>query len=231
MPLKSLAERFGKSREPSTDVWEVLYTTRAVRRLKPDPIPDDVIYQLLDAAIRAPSGGNQQAWRFIVVRDAAIKRQLRDLYADCLARLFATGYGAPPTGVGVSSEQVAAAERMRRSAQYLADHLHEVPVIVMACIRSTGRAGLTTGASIYPAVWSLQLAARALGIGSALTTVHRFREAEFKALLGIPEDYETAALVPLGYPRGSFGVGPRLPVERVATFESWAGPPLSAPSA
>lgn len=229
MPLASLANRFGKSHAPSDDVWEVLYTTRAVRRLKPDPIPDDVLYRLLDAAIRAPSGGNQQTWRFIIVRDADTKRRLRDLYADCLARLFATGYGTPQ-GATVSPEQVAAAERMRRSAQYLADHLHEVPAIVIACIRAGGRAGITAGASIYPAVWSLQLAARALGIGSALTTVHRFREAEVKALLGIPEDYETAALVPLGYPRGSFGIGPRLPVERVATFESWSGRPVSAPA-
>ncbi len=217
----SPAERFQPSQQPSDDVWEVLYTTRAIRRLKPDPIADDVLYRLLDAAIRAPSGGNQQSWRFIVVRDQATKARLGELYRECIAALFASGYGQPAPGVTLTPAQIAAAEKMGKSAQYLATHFAEVPVYVLGCIRTAANAGVTAGASIYPAIWSLQLAARALGLGSTLTTVHRMREAQVKALLGVPDGYETAALIPLGYPRGTFAPGPRQPVEAVSFLDRW----------
>jgi nitroreductase len=220
----SFSARFSASRESSEDVWEVLYTTRAIRRLRPDPIPDAIVHRLLDAAIRAPSGGNQQSWRFIVIRDQATKEKLGELYRASIQALFASGYGQTPAGVTLTPEQEEAAARMRKSAAYLGEHFARVPLYVMGCIRAGKDAGITAGASIYPAIWSLQLAARALGIGSTLTTVHRMRDAEVRELLGLPEGYETAALVPLGYPRGTFAVGPRQPLETVSYSERWGTP-------
>lgn len=225
----SFAASFGKTQGPSDDVWEVLYTARAIRRMKPDPIPDAVIYRLLDAAIRAPSGGNQQGWRFIMVRDAETRRKLGEIYRLCIGDLFASGYGQPPAGMVPTPEQVDAAERMRKSALYLGEHMQDVPLLLLACLQSGPRTNITSGSSIYPAVWNLQLAARAMGVGSTLTTVHRMRDGDVKALLGIPEGYETAALIPLGYPRGTFAAGPRQPVEQVAFMDRWDGPrPRSA---
>lgn len=217
----SIAARFQRSQQPSDDLWEVLYTTRAIRRMKPDPVPDAVIYHLLDAAIRAPSGGNQQGWRFMVVRDQETKTRLGELYRESIEALFASGYGQTPPGVTLTPAQVEAAEKVRKSAQYLAVHFAEVPVYVLGCIRAAPNAGITAGASIYPAVWSLQLAARALGLGSTLTTVHRMREAQVKALLGVPDGFETAALIPIGYPRGTFAPGPRQPVAAVSFLDRW----------
>jgi nitroreductase len=113
--------------------------------------------------------------------------------------------------------------RVRSSAAHLAEHLHEAPVLVLCCIR--GKPSLTLGSSIYPAVQNLMLAARAFGIGSTLTTFHLYREAEIKQLLNIPEDVQTAALIPLGYPTGRWGRGPRKPVEEVV-FADRFGEPL-----
>lgn len=223
-PPAGLAAQFQPTQQPSADIWEVLYTTRAIRRIKPDPVPNDVVYRLLDAAIRAPSGGNQQGWRFVVIRDQQTKARLGELYRECIAALFASGYGQTPPGVTLTPAQAEAAERIRRSAQYLAGHFAEVPVYVLGCIRAAANAGITAGASIYPAIWSLQLAARALGLGSTLTTVHRMREAQVKELLGVPEGFETAALVPIGYPRGTFAPGPRQPVEAVSFVDRWDAP-------
>jgi nitroreductase len=220
----SIAGRFQPTQQPSDDLWEVLYTTRAIRRIKPDPVPDELVYRLLDAAIRAPSGGNQQGWRFLVIRDRQTKERLGELYRECIAALFASGYGQAPPGVTPTPAQVEAAEKIRRSAQYLATHFAEVPVYVLGCIRAAANAGITAGASIYPAIWSLQLAARALGLGSTLTTVHRMREAQVKELLGVPDGFETAALIPIGYPRGTFAPGPRQPVEAVSFLDRWDAP-------
>ncbi len=207
------------------DVLDVIYTTRAMRRLKPDPIPPDVLRAILDAAIRAPSGGNQQSWSFVVVQDAALRAGLAEMYRPVIQSLFEPGgaYHAQLT-----SDDPAVAEpvrRMARSVLYLGDHMHEAPVIVIACIRTGGRpTTVVTGSSIYPAVQNLMLAARAFGVGSALTTVHRNREDDVRTLLGIPPEVETAALVPLGYPIGRWGVAQRRPLEEVAFADRWGQP-------
>src|SRR5262249_6173667 len=105
---------------------------------------------------------------------------------------------------------------------YLGEHLQDAPVIVIPCIRTGGqRTSITTGSSIYPAVQNLMLAARAYGIGSTLTTIHRMRQDEVRSLLGIPEDVETAALIPLGYPRGRWGVAAGRRVEEVVYTDRW----------
>lgn len=207
------------------DLFEAIYTTRAMRRLKPDPIPDDVLRTILNAAIRAPSGGNSQGWTFLVVRDPEQRRRLADIYRPLLGGLFGPD---GPYGRLLDSSDPRVAEQTRKmanSALYLAEHMQDAPVIVVPCIRTGGRpTEVSTGSSIYPAVQNLMLAARAVGVGSTLTTIHRQREAEVKAALGIPAEYETAALIPLGYPRGRWGVAERRPLDEVVFGDRWGEP-------
>jgi nitroreductase len=202
-------------------LFEAMSTQRSMRRLKPDPVPDSVIRQILDLAICAPSGGNRQGWSFVIVRDAAKRARLGELYRESWGELMKVPYYAAASQEPPGSP----AGRMLASARHLAEHLGEAPVLVLACIALDpgGRPSVTTGASIYPAVQNLMLAARALGIGSCLTTIHKYRDAQVKELLGIPADVETAALVPLGYPLGKFGRPPRRPVTEVAHWEGWGG--------
>jgi len=201
------------------DFFDVVTTQRANRRLKTDPIPDTALRQIMDAAICAPSGGNRQGWSFIMVRDPAKRARLGELYREAWSELMKVPYyrdaaSAPPDSP---------AGRMLASARHLGQHLGEAPVLILACIALDPGAQptLTTGASIYPAVQNIMLAARALGIGSCITTIHRFRDAQVKELLGIPSDVETAALIPLGYPLGKFGRPPRRPLREVAFADRW----------
>jgi nitroreductase len=204
------------------DFFDVVTTQRAMRRLKSEAIPDAVLRQILDAAICAPSGGNRQGWSFVVVRDGAKRARLGELYREAWSELMKMPYYA-----GAAKEPAESpAGKMLASARHLSEHLGEAPVLVLACIALDPgvEPTLTTGASIYPAVQNIMLAARALGIGSCITTIHRFRDAQVKELLGIPADVETAALIPLGYPLGKFGRPPRRPVRDVAFADGWGRP-------
>jgi nitroreductase len=190
-----------------------------MRRLKTNAIPENLVQKIMDAAICAPSGGNRQNWSFVVVRDPAKRARLGELYREAWSELMKVPYYA-----GASKEPAdSPAGRMLASARHLAEHLGEAPVIVIACVSLDPgvKASLTTGASIYPAVQNMMLAARALGIGSCITTIHRFRDAQVKELLAIPGDVETAALIPLGYPLGRFGPPPRRPLREVAFADRW----------
>lgn len=204
------------------ELFEAMHTQRAIRRLKPDPIPEPVIRQILEAAICAPSGGNRQSWAFLVIRDPELRRRLGALYREGFQELLKVPYyraaaTAPPESP---------AGRMLASARHLAEHLEEAPVLIMACLYTEGAApGLMMGASIYPAVQNILLAARGLGIGSTLTTIHRFRHQAVKDLLGIPPEVETAALIPLGYPLGKFGRAPRKPLGEVSWVDRWGQRP------
>ena len=200
------------------DFFDVVTTQRAIRRLKTVPIPDAALRQIMDAAICAPSGGNRQGWSFLVVRDPAKRARLGQLYREAWGELMKVPYYA-----GAAKEPPdSPAGKMLASARHLGEHLGEAPVLILACIAldSGVQPTLTTGASIYPAVQNIMLAARALGIGSCITTIHRFRDAQVKELLGIPADVETAALIPLGYPLGKFG-RPRRPLREVAFADRW----------
>jgi nitroreductase len=204
------------------DVHEALYTTRAMRRVRPDPIPYPVQARILDAAIRAPSGGNTQGWRFILVDDPAVKDELGPLYRDSIRQLWAApGYAGRLERARSAPEDPAGAAtlRMVASAQHLADHFEEVPLFLIAFAR-----GDPSGGSIYPAVWSAQLAARAEGVGSALTSVLGvFHGAEAMEILGVPADHGwvMACCVSFGYPTGQWGVARRRPVHEVAYRNSW----------
>jgi nitroreductase len=203
------------------DLYEALYTTRAMRRVRPDPIPYPVQARILDAAIRAPSGGNSQDWRFILVDDPAVKAELGPLYRDALSRLWATVYAERVERARSTAQDPdsAATLRMVASAQHLADHFEEVPLFLIALSR-----GDRSGGSIFPAVWSAQLAARAEGVGSALTSVlGAFHGPEALEILAVPagRGWSMACCVSFGYPTGRWGVAARRPVPEIAYRNAW----------
>ena len=221
--------------EPTTStisVYEAIHTTRAVRRLRPDPIPDDVLLRILTAFGHGPSGGNRQPWRLIAVRDPEARRALQAMHAAVWSS-YADHSRAQLQALPEPAR--ARAERSVRAGDYLADHLHEVPVLVVVCFDPGGlaitdarldRPSVVGGASIYAAVQNLLLACRAEGLGCVLTTLLCAREPEIRALLQIPEPWATAAFVPIGYPVGR-GHGPlsRRPIESLL-FEDRFGNPL-----
>ena len=205
------------------DVREALYTTRAMRRVKPDPIPADVQARILDAAIRAPSGGNSQGWRFMLVDDPAVKAQLGPLYRDAISKLWEFGYRDRLERARATPDDPESASllRVQSSAQHLADHFESVPLFLIAFAR-----GDESGSSIFPAVWSAQLAARAEGVGSALTSVlGAVHGAKAMEILGVPADkgWTMSCCVSLGYPTGRWGVAVRRPVHEVAYRNTWGG--------
>ena len=201
-----------------TDIslFDAIRTQRAIRRFTDDPVPDDAIQTILEAATRAPSGANRQPWYFLVIRDAETKRRIGEWYLDG----WNVAYGNTQPGDGISST-------VYQSADDLAHHMGEAPVLIMACMdRGTGGmdpSPITAGASIYPAVQNMLLAARALGLGTALTTLHRRHEDEVRQLLDIPDNVETAALIPVGYPAEGehFGGSRRKPVSEVTYHDRW----------
>ena len=192
------------------DVFEAIHSQRAMRRLKIDPVPDELIWKVLDAAIRAPSGSNQQPWNFIVIGDPETKKRIGELYLDVWSS-FQSGQPEPDPKTA----------RIHSAADHLAHHMGEAPVLILVTSNHSISSSALGGSSIYPAVQNLLLAARALGLGTALTTLHRGREAQVKELLGIPEEVETAALIPLGWPEGRFGPTDRRPIEQVSYWDRW----------
>jgi nitroreductase len=197
------------------DFFDVANTQRAMRRLHTDPIPDEDLWKILDAATKAPNGGNRQPWNFVVVRDAAAKTKIATWYLEAWKK----AYGGAMKDAMLADANMA---KTYRSADYLANHMAEVPVLVLATVKKEMFAiGPTLGASIYPAVQNLMLAARALGLGTALTTLHKMHEEDVKQLLGIPDDVETMALIPVGRPKGQFGPVRRMPVEKVVYWDAW----------
>ena len=201
---------------------EGMSTARSIRRFRPDPIPDDLLRSVLEAATWAPSGSNTQSWRLLVVRDPEQRRQIGEIYRKGFFEFY--------PAERLASETDPSRQRMMTGAVYLAEHLGtEPPVLVMFC-QNAPAAGSnspssvcpwTRGSSIYLAVQNLLLAARASGLGGCLTTVHLLYEAEAKAVFGIPDDVDTFALVPLGYPRDRFGPLRRKPVEEVSFLDTW----------
>ena len=205
------------------DLYEALYTTRAMRRVKPDPIPADVQAKILDAAIRAPSGGNTQNWRFMLVDDPAVKGQLGPIYRDCLSMLWATIYKDRLDAANAKPDDPEHAQllRIQRSAQHLADHFEEYPLLLFTFVQFD-----PTGGSIFPATWSAMLAARAEGIGASLTTVFMFKVDEVLSILGVPKEdgWLFSSCVTFGIPTGRWGVAARRPVHEVSFRNRWGSP-------
>ncbi|HCH35734.1 MAG: hypothetical protein CL743_01565 [Chloroflexi bacterium] len=191
-------------------LFEAMYTQRAIRHLKPDPIPDELIQQIIDAGIRAPNGGNSQQWGFVVIKDESTKKIINEHYAAVVR----PNHGKAST----LSEQRAA-----DSADYLGQHIMDVPVWILAVTNHPGT-DIHHGASIYPAVQNMLLAARALNIGSVLTTrVRRGFEDHIRSAIGLPEGWATAAMIPLGWPMEGYRYGPttRKPASEVTHWDKW----------
>jgi nitroreductase len=202
------------------DVYEALYTTRAMRRVKPDPIPLDVQQKILDAAIRAPSGGNTQNWRFMLVDDKAMMGKIGPIYRDCLGKLWETVYKARAEAAEANPDDPDSIEfvRIRNSAQHLADHFEAYPLLLFSFVQFD-----PSGGSIFPSTWSAMLAARAEGVGASLTSVMIFRAAEVLEILGVPHDegWIMSSCVTFGYPTGKWGVAPRRAVHEVSFRNGW----------
>ena len=215
-------------------LFEAIYSARSLRRFKPDPVPDEVITKVLDAAIRAPSGSNQQSWEFVVIKDAAQRKKIGDVYRKGGGILMAL-YANRVKPAHMSED---AYRRLRASATYLVDHMADAPVLLIACLKQTAPTGAPpklapevaaamksmariSGSSIYPAVQNIILACRGLGLGTVLTTIHAYFEDEVKAILGLPREVQTYALMPIGYPQGKFGPIKRRPVSEVAYLDKY----------
>ena len=193
------------------DVLEAIWTTRAMRRLDPDrPVSEQDLLTILEAAGKAPSGGNQQPVRWVVVRDPGLKRRLGEIYraqADITLQVYEEPARTDPS-----------VARMLSSARHLAEHLGEAPVLLIPCapanlVRIEG--------AVYPAIQNLMLAARGLGLGTTLTSMHRENESAVKELLGVPDEIQTFAIIPLGHPLGRWGEPKRLPVTRTIYWDGW----------
>jgi nitroreductase len=218
-------------------LFDAIYTARALRRLKPDPVPEELITKVLDAAIRAPSGGNAQNWIFLVVRDPEQRHRLGAVYrkaSDEVAEIYAAR-GRP---AHLSEAQY---QRLMDGGRYLWEHMGAAPVILMPCLRARDMPPQEAlpdhvaarydahlayqvrirGASIYPAVQNILLACRALGLGTVITTNHILYEDEVRAILGLPDDVFSFAMMPVGFPLDRYGRLSRRPVSEIAFADHW----------
>ena len=203
---------------------KLLTTTRSVRkRLDLElPVPREVVLECLGIALQAPSGGNSQPWRWLIVDDADTRKRLAALYQRSHDPYMAANREAVEAG-----GRADVMGKIMDSSQYLSDHMGEVPVMVIPCLLGRPE-GLGQGeiagfyGSILPAVWSLMLALRSRGLGSAWTTLHLTFEKEAAEVLGVPETVTQTALIPIAYYKGeNFKPAPRQPVEKVAYFNAW----------
>lgn len=211
-------------------VDHVLTTTRSVRkRLDLNrPVPLDLIEKCIEIAIQAPTGSNAQNWHFVVVTDADKRRALAELYRRAFQAYREMNVDAPQLREGDPRREQTL--RIVDSASYLAEHLHEVPVHIVPCVEGRAEHGpVVMQASLYgsilPATWSLMLALRSRGVGSAWTTLHLVYEKEAAAILGIPEHVTQVALLPVAYFTGhDFRPARRLPVRRFISLNRWGEP-------
>ena len=192
----------------SIPLGEAIFSLRAMRRLKPDPIPDDDLRDILEAAIRAPNGGNQQPWHYVVVQDAAIRAELGELYHEAWwAKRRDAGFHRPED-----------LPRHYHAAMRLAEAIGNVPVLILVCATAKGA---SAAASVIPSVQNLLLAARAFGIGGTITTLHAQVEERVNRMFGIPETAQIVYCIPLGYPAGRFGPNVRNPLTEVCSYNRW----------
>jgi nitroreductase len=202
----------------SQDVFEIMGSMRAMRRLRPDPVPEALIHKILRAGIAAPNGGNVQRWRFLVIKDRAIKQAVQVWYKKAFDEVIGPRYLASEPPPGVTKEKYL---RQHAAVEYLTDHFHEAPVWIVACQEDGPNPNRMSGASIYPAVQNMLLAARALGLGATLTTRHLLFEKEAEKALGLPAGVHSYAILPIGYPMGKFGPVGRGSLEQFVYQDKW----------
>ncbi len=209
------------SAEPT--LFEVIRTARAMRRLKPDPVPQALLDKILAAGICAPSGRNQQPWSFLVLREPAAKRFFADRYLSAMRNRFENSK--------LDLDDHSTRARTLRSTLHLAENMHQVPFIVLVCGERNWPLGLPPGsrvgrpppsyASTLPCAQNILLAARALGLGACLTTLHQAFEIELCHYFRVPDDFGVAAAIPIGYPQGKFGPVTRRPAAELTYYDVW----------
>lgn len=206
-------------------LFDTIHSLRAMRRLKPDPVPDEMLNKVIAAAVCAPSGQNTQRWAFLVVTDKEGKQFFGQRYEYWLKERFGDRLKNIDTSTSMGRTSVAAV--------HLAEHMHDVPALIFCCgkrdwpfkVPEAERVGLAPPSygSIYPAVQNLLLACRGLGLGASLTTMHQMFEEEMHEFFGIPLDYGVVAVIPVGFPTGRFGPVTREPAEHKTHFNRWGG--------
>ena len=194
---------------------EAMFSQRAIRRFRPDPIPADVMQDIMQAAIRAPNGGNNQGWHFIVVQDEEMRRKLGDLYHEA--------WWAKRADAGIMGPQdIPPGPSSMRSAMRLANEIGDAPVMVLVCATAQGA---QAAGSVIPAAQNMLLAARAFGIGGTIATLHPVVDERVHELFGIPDEAQVVYCMPFGYPRGNFGPVTRRPLNEVCSYDRWGAPP------
>ncbi len=205
-----------------TDLFHIMQTMRAMRRLKPDPVPEELVRKILEAGICAPNGGNTQRWRFLVIKDTAIKKAVQVHYKRALDEVVGPRYASSAPPPGSTKEKY---HRQHSAVEYLTDHFHEAPIWIVPCIdHGTDKPNRSSGASIYPAVQNMLLTARALGLGATLTTRHLLFEKESEAALQLPPGVHSYAILPIGYPMGNFGPVGRGELAQFVCLDRWGEP-------
>jgi nitroreductase len=196
---------------------EGMRTTRAIRRLKPDPVPPELIRKVCEAGTFAPSGGNRQPWFFIAVSEPDRRAWVAERYRNVFLR-----YIEP--AVEASKDPAYSVEKRRnmKAAIHLAEHLHDAPVLLF--VAGWTRRGAPQLQALFPAIQNILLACRAVGLGASLTTVHTAFGRELDAWLGLPQDCPTCAMLPIGWPRGSFSRPPRRSVDTCLFWERFTAP-------
>lgn len=204
--------------------FDLVGNMRAMRRLKPDPVPPELLDKVLEAGVKAPSGQNTQPWAFLVIQEQEKKQWFADQYkAAILSRFGTVVYDRADENSSLGSQL--------RALRYQIDHMQEFPVLLLACgvrdwpfkVPEAERVGLAPPnyGAVYPCVQNILLACRAVGLGAALTTMHQVFEDELHAYFEIPEDYGVVVTIPIGYPMGKFGPVSRKPASDVTYFNRW----------
>ena len=202
--------------------FDLVSNVRAMRRLKPDPVPIELIMKVLNAGVQAPSGQNLQPWKFVLVADPEKKAWFRDHYAQAMAIR---------AGIATDARQRRPGGRQLKALYYQIDHMHEYPYLLLVCgkrdwpfkVPAAERVGLAPPnfGAVYPCVQNILLACRAVGLGTALTTMQQVFEEELHAYFAIPQDYGVVVTMPIGWPMGQFGTVTRVPAEEVTFFDEW----------
>ena len=208
------------NRSGTNDLWEALSTQRAIRYFKPDPVPQELIWKVIEAGTRAPSGSNMQPWGFVVVQDAANRKRIADQ--------LRTQFGSNPTMKAYVEQGKNSGDKTARlmmtGVSNIVDQLDSAPVFIIPCLHnvaSPARDGLLAGSSIYQAVQNMLVAARGLGLGTLMSTFQAGMAKELTEWLQLPPDTVPVALIPMGYPAANFGPVKRKPVEEVTHWETW----------
>ena len=211
-------------RQDEIGLLEGIATTRAIRRFRPDPVPEEDLSAILWHATRAPSGSNRQPARFLVLRDGPAATEGKALLGRAFRSVWAEKRRADGYDRGSGADDGSPKARMARTMERFVDRFEEIPVVVLACLVRHRPPTPTEGASVYPACQNLLLAARALGYGGVITMWHALVEDELRQVLGMPPEVALAATIALGRPEGRHGPVRRAPLAEVVFEDRWGEP-------